>query len=201
MRTVIIAVGSTRRPKLQAVSEALATIGPLLDLEAHFELAEVDVPSGVGHTPLCAAETMAGARNRAQALRTMATENDKPWAYFVGLEGGLDIHEGASHRQVFLENWAYVLDRGGRGAFGRSGSVLLPDALAKLVVDDGIELAKAVDDFAGGRGIRDQQGAWGVLTRGAITRQEAFRIAVVSAFATFYNPGAYRDSARATSQT
>ena len=200
MHTLVIAVGSTRRPKLQAVSEALAAIGDLLNPGAKFDLEGVDVPSGVGHTPLSAAEMMSGARNRALALRTIAIETGKPWAYYVGLEGGLDIHEGAAHHQVFLENWAYVLDREGRGAFGRSGGVLLPELLAKSVVDDGVELAKAVDDFAGGRGIRDQQGAWGVLTRGVITRQEAFRVALVSAFAPFYNPAVYRDTARRASQ-
>jgi inosine/xanthosine triphosphatase len=185
-----------RQPKLRAVSEALAAIGALLDPDAQFELEGVEVPSGVGHTPLCSAETKAGAHNRAHALRTMAIEDRKPWVYFVGLEGGLEIHEGAAHREVFLENWAYVLDREGCGAFGRSGGVLLPEALANSVVDDGVELAKAVDEFAGGRGIRDQEGAWGVLTRGVITRQEAFRIALISAFASFYNPAAYRDAAR-----
>ncbi|MGB8591345.1 MAG: DUF84 family protein, partial [Candidatus Acidiferrales bacterium] len=85
-------------------------------------------------------------------------------------------------------------DEGGRGAFGRSGGVMVPEALAKTVVDDGVELAEAVDAFAGGRGIRDAQGAWGVLTRDLITRQEAFRVAVIAAFSPFFQAGAYREA-------
>jgi non-canonical (house-cleaning) NTP pyrophosphatase len=64
---------------------------------------------------------------------------------------------------------------------------VLPEALAKMVVDEGVELSEAIDAFAGGRGIRDAQGAWGVLSRNLITRQDAFRVAVISAFAPFFN--------------
>jgi non-canonical (house-cleaning) NTP pyrophosphatase len=69
--------------------------------------------------------------------------------------------------------------------------VLVPEPLAKRVVDEGIELSEAVDAFAGGCGIRDAQGAWGVLTRNMITRQDAFRTAVINAFAPFFNRELY----------
>ena len=159
-----------------------------------FDLAAVDVPSGVRHTPLSREDMMTGARQRAEALVQIARERNEPWRYFVGLEGGLDvILDGAAEngRRVFLENWVYVTDGNGRGAFGQSGAVVLPEALAKIVVDDGVELAEAVDAYAGGRGIRDAQGAWGVLTRNLITRQDAFRVAVINAFAPFFNRAIY----------
>ena len=69
--------------------------------------------------------------------------------------------------------------------------MLLPDALAKVVVDDGVELSDAIDAFANGKGIRDAQGAWGVLTSNLVTRQEAFRTAVINAFTPFYNQVLY----------
>lgn len=103
------------------------------------------------------------------------------------------IHEGG-RRWAFLENWAYVARDSGRGSFGQSGGVLLPDVLVKRVVDDGVELADAIDTFAGGHGIRDAQGAWGVLTGNRITRQDAFRVAVINAFAPFFNEGLYRSA-------
>ena len=65
--------------------------------------------------------------------------------------------------------------------------------LAAEVLDQGVELSVAIDRFAGGQGIRDMQGAWGVLTRNLITRQEAFRIAVIHAFAPFFNAKMYGD--------
>jgi len=186
MDKLIVAVGSTRRPKLDAVREALGAIVPRLHGGASFEIAGVDVPSGVRHTPLSREDTMAGARRRAEALLGIAREKNEAWKYFVGLEGGIDIVRERGTRWVFLENWAYVADAGGRGAFGQSGAILLPERLAEQVVDNGVELAEAIDAFAGGSGIRDAQGAWGVLT-GNITRQDAFRIAVINAFAPFLN--------------
>jgi non-canonical (house-cleaning) NTP pyrophosphatase len=61
--------------------------------------------------------------------------------------------------------------------------------------DEGVELAEAIDAFAGGRGIRDAQGAWGVLSRNLITRQDAFRTSVINAFAPFFNAGVFRNGA------
>ena len=98
------------------------------------------------------------------------------------MEGGIDIVQEGGTRWVFLESWAYVADGTGRGSFGQSGAVLLPEPLVKRVVDEGVELSEAIDAFAGAQGIRDGQGAWGVLTRGIITRQDAFRTAVINAF-------------------
>ena len=134
---------------------------------------------------------MAGARFRAEALVKLARERGEHWKYFVGLEGGLDVVEENGKRVVFLQSWAYVTDGTSRGAFGQSGAVQMPDALAAEVIERGTELSVAIDAYAGGQGIRDAQGAWGVLTQNLITRQEAFRVAVVSAFAPFFNSKLY----------
>jgi inosine/xanthosine triphosphatase len=195
MEKISIAVGSARRPKLNAVREALDLIGSRLGLAAQFEIAGFEVPSGVRHTPLSREDIMRGARQRAEALFHIAREKKEKWKYFVGLEGGLDMVQENGVRHVFLESWAYVSDDSGRGAFGQSGAVLVPEPLAVRVVDQGVELAKAIDAFAGGHGIRDAQGAWGVLTRNLITRQDAFRIALVAALAPFFNREIYSSHA------
>ena len=192
MGKILVAVGSTRRPKLNAVWEALTVFGPTLEPDAQFEVVGVEVPSGVGHTPLSREELMVGARQRAEALLAIARERNEQWKYFVGLEGGLDVVRSGNDRWVFLQNWAYVTNGAARGSFGQSGGVLLPEPLAKSVVDEGVELAQAIDAFSGGHGIRDAQGAWGILTRNLITRQDAFRIAVINAFALFFNASVYR---------
>ncbi len=186
-----VAVGSTRKPKLDAVREALSGFGARLDGGAGIEIVGIAVPSGVRHTPLSREETMAGAKARALALKQLADERAEPWRFLVGLEGGLDVIAENGARRVFLENWVYVADRAGRAAWGRSGGILLPESLAVEVVDRGVELGEAIDAFAGERGVRDAQGAWGVLSRNLITRQEAFRVAVVGAFAPFYNGEIY----------
>lgn len=192
---IIVAVGSMRRPKLNAVWEAMTVLGPTLDPNAPFEVIGEEVESGVAHTPLSATELMSGARHRAEVLELRASQGAFPWRFLVGLEGGLDVVSMNGRRLVFLENWAYVADREGNSAYGQSGGVLLPDALAAQVVDRGTELGVAIDAFAGDHGIRDAQGAWGVLTRNLITRQDAFRVAVINAFAPFYNAALYRGKA------
>ncbi len=78
MKTVHIALGSLRAPKLDGVREAIAAVGSLLDSAAVFEVVGVEVPSGVGHTPVSRAESMAGARNRAEALHELGRERNEP---------------------------------------------------------------------------------------------------------------------------
>jgi inosine/xanthosine triphosphatase len=193
MKKIIVAVGTTRRPKLNAVWEALTVFGPVLDSDAQFDIAAVEVASGVRHTPLTREEIMAGARQRVEALIGLAREKNQPWEYFVGMEGGFDVVGDGAARLVFLENWAYVADTNGRAAFGQSGAVAVPEQLAKPVVEGGVELSEAIDAFARGRGIRDAQGTWGILTRNMITRQDAFRVAVINAFAPFFNRALYSE--------
>ena len=200
MGTTIIAVGSTRKPKLNAVSDALVTIAALLDPGAQFEVIGLEVESGVGHTPATREELMRGAKQRAEGLVRYARESGADWKYFVGLEGGLDIVEENGNRRVFLESWAYVTD-GDSGHFGCSGSIELPEALAEEVLTRGTELAVAIDNYAGAVGIRDAQGAWGILSDNLISRQESFRLAVVAAFAPFYNARMYNPAAKAAGQS
>jgi inosine/xanthosine triphosphatase len=194
MTSLVIAVGSTRKPKLAAVREALDQIGRLFSTNTPVEILGIEVESGVTHTPSDRAELMQGARQRAEAVQSIARRQKHSWNYFVGLEGGLDSVEENGQRRVFLESWAYVSD-GQRGHFGRSGAVELPESLAEEVLVRGTELSVAIDQFAQQTGIRDAQGAWGALSANQITRQEAFRIAVIAAFAPFYNERMYRRAA------
>jgi inosine/xanthosine triphosphatase len=209
MPTILIAVGSTRKPKLNAVSAAVESFRAFLAPESSCDVVGVEVPSGVSHTPSTRAEMMRGARLRAEALLALDQRESRGWNFFVGLEGGLDlVHEPAIARatfdseapspRVFLESWAYVSD-GKTGCFGRSPALEIPEVLAHEVLDCGVELSTAIDKFAGAVGIRDEQGAWGVLSSNLISRQEAFRLAVIAAFAPFYNKKMYEQASAAAS--
>jgi inosine/xanthosine triphosphatase len=190
-----IAVGSTRRPKLQAVQEATASFAGKLSPDSPFEIQGHEVESGVSHTPTSREEFMQGARRRAEALHKMLADSSDRADYCVGLEGGLDVAIENGTRRVFLESWAYVTD-GVRGHFGCSGSIEIPEALAEEVLSRGTELSIAIDRYAGAVGIRDGQGAWGVLTDNLVSRQESFRLAVVAAFAPFYNMKMYQSASQ-----
>jgi inosine/xanthosine triphosphatase len=191
MRTWRIAVGSTRRPKLNAVKEVALSIAPLLEKGAELDVTGYEVGSGVSHTPSSRGELMQGARQRVEALQNFLRGEGPASDFFIGLEGGLDVAIEDGVKRVFLESWAYVSD-GQRGHFGCSGSIELPEALAEEVLTRGTELSVAIDEFAGAVGIRDDQGAWGVLSHNLISRQESFRLALVAAFAPFYNAKMYR---------
>ena len=209
MPKIIIAIGSKRGPKLNAVKQALEVFSPSFPDGSEFELVGLEVASGVSHTPSSQGELMRGARQRAETLVQIAKENSLAWDFFVGLEGGLDVvhesswpspkrrHSDSSRdacRRVLLESWAYVSD-GTRGYYGRSGGIELPEPLVREVLENGTELAVAIDRFAGMNGSRDGRGAWGVLSGDLISRQEAFRVAVIAAFAPFYNAKMYRAAA------
>jgi len=192
---LIVAVGSTRKPKVEAVRDAVASFGSLLAPEKEIAVIGMEVESGVSHTPTSREELMQGARQRAEALAKLALQNQQG-NFFVGLEGGLDVVRENGQRRVFLESWAYVSD-GTQGFFGRSGAIEVAEAVAEEVVDRGTELSVAIDRFAGEVGIRDAQGAWGVLSGNLVTRQDSFRVAVITAFAPFYNAKMYRRVAAA----
>lgn len=197
MDKILVAVGSTRGPKLKAVTEALEAFSAKLAPTGVFEVVGVEVESGVSHTPTGSEELMRGARQRAEQLVKLACEESKPWRFFVGLEGGLEVLQDDRSRRVLLESWAFVSD-GTQGFYGRSGGIELPEALAHEVLERGFELSDAIDRYAGAIGIRDGQGAWGVLSGNLIARQEAFRVAVIAAFAPFYNADMYLPRAAAS---
>jgi len=195
MKKIFVAVGSLRKPKLRAVSEALSVFAAKLVPDADFEVVGAEVPSGVDSTPTSCEQLMRGAKQRAEALVRMARQTQKPWRYFVGLEGGLEILQDDRARRVFLESWAYVSD-GTQGFYGRSGAIEVPEELAHEVLERGFELSDAIDRYAGAVGIRDAQGAWGILSGDLIARDDSFRIAVITAFAPFYNARMYGRATR-----
>jgi inosine/xanthosine triphosphatase len=196
MKTCHIAVGSARRPKLNAVKEAALSIAPLLGEGTMLEVTGYEVESGVSPTPSSREELMQGARQRVEALQQNLRAAGHLADFFIGLEGGLDVAIENGLKRVFLESWAYITD-GSSGHFGCSGSIELPEALAEEVLSRGTELSVAIDQFAGAVGIRDGQGAWGVLSRNLISRQDSFRLAVLAAFAPFYNAKMYGAAAAA----
>lgn len=191
MSTWRIAVGSLREPKLNAVKDAAAAIAVLLGDAVAMEIAGYEVESGVSHTPSSQLELMQGARQRVEALQAKLGAENIYANFFVGLEGGLDVVAENGHQRVFLESWAYISD-GAQGHFGCSGSIEIPEALGEAVLARGRELGVAIDEYAGAVGIRDGQGAWGILSANLITRRDSFRAAVVAAFAPFYNAKMYR---------
>jgi non-canonical (house-cleaning) NTP pyrophosphatase len=60
------------------------------------------------------------------------------------------------------------------------------------VVEGKRELGEVIDEVAGELDIRSRQGAWGVFSKDLMTRSMTFEMALIAAFAPFYNAGFYR---------
>lgn len=140
--------------------------------------------------PLTDEVLMRGAKARALAVQELLSKDHNSADLYVGLEGGFHSTGIDNELRTFLKGWAYVTD-GLRGSFGASPSIEVPDALVSSVIDDGRELAEVIDEFAGQRDVRSHQGAWGVLSRDLFTRAMSFEVALVAAFAPFYNRESY----------
>src|SRR5215469_8071890 len=97
MPKIIIAIGSKRGPKLNAVQQALEVFSPCFPPGSQFELVGLEVDSAVSHTPSSQEELMRDARQRVVTLVQIAKKDDLQWHYFAVLEGGLDVvHETSS---------------------------------------------------------------------------------------------------------
>ncbi len=188
MTSAIVAIGTTRQPKVQAVESAIGQLRSRFPgfLAGELRLEPRQVASGAPPTPATTEETMHGARNRAHNARiALQNEGFEP-SLSIGLEGGV----AAEGRVVFLEAWAFATD-GIRGFFGGSGRVPLPDELAAAVVERGLDLGPAADRFFERQDVAGHEGTFGVLTNGMVTREEAFVRSMLHALAPFYNARAY----------
>jgi inosine/xanthosine triphosphatase len=187
---MLVALGSARAAKIMAVRAACLRIA---DVDAAWRKAEIisrSVESGVPRMPLSEMQLMRGAHERAEAVRRALFAEGRSADLYVGLEGGFHSVTFEGQRQTFLQGWAYVTD-GERGAFGAAPSVLVPTDIVRRVEGAGRELSEVIDEVAGERDVRSRQGAWGVFSRGLLTRAMSFEAALLAAFAPFYNMRIY----------
>jgi non-canonical (house-cleaning) NTP pyrophosphatase len=200
-RFMKIIIASTRAAKIDAARLAVARIAAIDARWGAAEILACAVDTDAPAMPLSDEEMLRGAQARAHgALEIWRREthgaqiveaNAQPGSaddeiFFVGLEGGLHTIAFNNEPQTFLRGWACVTD-GMKMSFGASGSILVPRAIVRRVVNEGRELGVVIDEVAGARDVRSRQGAWGVLSRDLIARAQSFETALVAAFAPFYN--------------
>jgi inosine/xanthosine triphosphatase len=182
---LVVVIGSTRPAKVEGTREALQAIARIDARFADFTLEAHDVTDIAPQMPMSLDEILAGARGRASAVlrRTAETaEASNPGTFAVGLEGGLHAIPTAPVHWS-LQSWAAVTD-GEKWSYGAGPSLVLPSEIADRVLAGG-ELGDVIDQRAGEH-VRGTRGAWGVLTHDLIGRRDAFRMAVIAAFAPFY---------------
>ncbi|MDN4606984.1 DUF84 family protein [Sporosarcina highlanderae] len=151
-------IGSTNQAKVKAARTII---------DKHFigsELHEVKVPSGVKDQPFGDEETRTGALNRAT---NAAMEQEG--AIGVGLEGGVRMVEN----EMFLCNWGALVLPSGEKFTAAGAQIPLPESIA-AELHKGRELGVVVDEYFQASGIRHSEGAIGMFTAQAVTRDQLF---------------------------
>ena len=163
-----VAVGSENPVKRAATERAVGDRASAIDAVA--------VESGVSEQPWGEAETVLGARTRAERAVSVGGADRG-----VGIEGGVARVPGVSG--LFLVMWAAVTD-GDAVGLGAGPRLELPERIADTL-EDGEELGPVMDDVLDTTGVAQREGAAGVLTDGIVTREDALYQAVAAAFARF----------------
>jgi inosine/xanthosine triphosphatase len=196
----IVAVGSTNRVKVNAAQVAFVEA---FGADAGFVFKGVSALSGVSDQPMGDEETRKGAIGRAYAAAKLVPEAE----FAVGLEGGCVEEafsvprfsadaaaaegEGRVVQTMQCMAWMVVLHvPTGKMGFARTGSFLLPDAVAELV-RAGVELGVADDRVFDRTNSKQEDGAVGLLTKGLIDRTLYYKHALVLALVPFISAKYY----------
>ena len=151
-------IGTENRAKVQAARDIILFHYPKAIITS------VAVGSSVSDQPFGDEETRLGAINRA-----LRASEKKEGAIGIGLEGGVRIIEG----QMYLCNWG-ALNFPGCARFTAAGAQIpLPKNIATELLN-GEELGPVIDRVYNSSGIRHKEGAIGMLTAGAVNRNDLF---------------------------
>lgn len=176
MKKVI--VSSTNPVKINATKNAFEKMFP----EEQFEFEGVKIESGVSDQPMTDEETRRGAISRAQNAKLAVTNAD----YWVGIEGGVDVHYGEMHTFA----WVIILDKNGRKGSEKTATHQLPVKVVELI-KQGVELAHADDQIFNRKDSGKQNGSVGLLTSDVVTRTTYYEMAVALALVPFKNSELY----------
>lgn len=171
----LVAVGSRNPVKIEAVKIAFTKLWP----QTKWQVEGIDVSSGVSNQPLSDSETLLGARNRAKtALLTLSAD------FGLGIEGGLHQLDNL----WFDSAWIVALRKDGIQGIGSSIRMLNSDKMIDMVLNQKFELGQVDDILFNKTNSKQNDGHFGLMTDGQITRTSAYIDAVISALARFIHP-------------
>jgi inosine/xanthosine triphosphatase len=167
---MIIAVGSKNPTKIRPVRKIFKKYFKDISILSY------DVTSGVSEQPLSEDETYKGALNRAKAVLKKAPKAE----YGVGIEGGIVKSTfGTNEKSVVV-----IVDRDGNIGVGISAALFLPKKVT-MHIEKGKNLTQAIDSVFGTKDVGKGIGAYGVFTRGVVTRASGMEQAVAFALSRF----------------
>ncbi|KAK8806048.1 inosine xanthosine triphosphatase [Blastocystis sp. subtype 4] len=197
---VTVLVASTNPCKIEACQLAFCRVFK----DDTIDFRSISSDSGVSSQPIGDDETRQGAINRVHnVLSKWRCDNSADPDFVVGLEGGvmkcddpisgkrslrliawMAIHRPHDNRWGVLVICMLLL------GFGQTGSMFLPPAVVDLV-DSGMELGIADDQFFGRVNSGRENGTVGILTNNIITRSSYYEHALILALIPFIHPEIY----------
>lgn len=147
-----------------------------------FNYYSVDAQSGVKRQPSSDSETLIGARNRIRNAKEIHPKAN----FYVGLEGGVEEIDNELHEFA----WIVVERSDGKVGKGKTCTFIAPESF-RIMVRGGMEVGDISDIVFGKKNSKQDMGAIGLLTSGAIDRAEMYRHAVIVAMMPFLNPNLY----------
>lgn len=167
-----IAVASANPAKINAVQQCFNEVFPTQPLQ----ITGLAVPSGVAAQPMSSEETLLGAHNRLQALKTQLQAD-----FYVSIEAGLE--------QDLTFAWM-LIEHQGQLCKARSASLMLPPA-ALTLIKQGVELGDVMDQLFGTQNIKQAGGAIGLLTGHRLSRSSVYHQALILALIPVLNPALF----------
>lgn len=186
-----IAIATGAPSEVEAVQEAWKVFGAsIADEGDKVEFLRYNLAGDFRKFPLSLEELMDAARSTAENLILQLKRERAEAEFYIALQSGFQvIGSQGPRRQVYLVSLAYVTD-GHRGFFGYGPGLVVPPSIAGPVIDRGIEWSIALDRISGQEAGSGAE-AWGILTRDIVDARHTFVLAMISAFAPFYNAEVY----------
>jgi len=188
-----IAIGSSSLTEIAAAKEAWKVFSASLthDTDEELEFFGYGISGTSAQIAMSVPDLMNASLERVETLVLQLKRERTEADFYVGLESGFNVVDSQGPRRIaFLESWAYVSD-GHRGHFGHGGGIVVPPNIADPMIDRGIDMSIVLDRFSSEREISSGNGLWGILTKDILSAQHAFVIALIAAFAPFYNLRAF----------
>jgi inosine/xanthosine triphosphatase len=167
-----VIVGSQNPVKVNAVKTALESVFP--DIE--FAVTGVNAPSNVADQPMTSDETLLGAENRVAFIEQ---QFEADW--HVAIEGGIDNFAYGPATFAYI-----VIAHQGQKQVGRSANLPLPNVVYQAL-QTGEELGHVMDRLFNTDNIKQKGGAMALLTKGVVTRESVYTLALTTALAPFVN--------------
>jgi inosine/xanthosine triphosphatase len=179
--TVVVAIGSRNRAKVEGVRKAFA----------HFfrgvELKELDLTAKVKVQPMTLEETVGGARKRAEFA-----VKEKGADFGVGVEAGIiKLVENKGEGFFLNVQIAAIVDSSGHLSFGSSSGFPIPTKFVSLIEDKRVELDRYSHELTGAKKIREEDGVVYHLSKGRLSRVEMTEQCVSMALIPWLNKGTF----------